>query len=110
MNNEKPGQRPGPDQRRGKPGPSGRGARKGRGPRPSAPVWPTLRRLLGYMKPHAGVLAGVAVVLLATTEAERKEALDKLLPFQQSDFEGLFRAMDGLPVWHHEGSPRWPTL
>jgi len=29
---------------------------------------------------------------------QRKEALDQLLPFQRSDFEGLFRAMDGLPV------------
>jgi pyruvate,orthophosphate dikinase len=29
---------------------------------------------------------------------QRKEALDKLLPFQRSDFEGLFRAMDGFPV------------
>ncbi|MBT9159966.1 MAG: Pyruvate, phosphate dikinase [Dehalococcoidia bacterium] len=29
---------------------------------------------------------------------ERQAALDKLLPFQRSDFAGLFRAMDGLPV------------
>ncbi len=29
---------------------------------------------------------------------QRDEALAKLLPFQRSDFEGLFRAMDGLPV------------
>ncbi len=29
---------------------------------------------------------------------ERREAVDALLPFQRSDFAGLFRAMDGLPV------------
>ncbi|MEW6566721.1 MAG: pyruvate, phosphate dikinase [Chloroflexota bacterium] len=40
----------------------------------------------------------VQKMILAKTEAERQEALDKLLPFQRSDFEGLFRAMDGLPV------------
>jgi pyruvate,orthophosphate dikinase len=34
-------------------------------------------------------------------DAERKEyyaALDKLLPLQRGDFEGIFEAMDGLPV------------
>jgi pyruvate,orthophosphate dikinase len=30
--------------------------------------------------------------------AERREAVDALLPFQREDFAGLFRAMDGLPV------------
>jgi pyruvate, orthophosphate dikinase len=34
----------------------------------------------------------------AEAARQRKEALDKLLPFQRSDFEGLFRAMDGFPV------------
>jgi pyruvate,orthophosphate dikinase len=29
---------------------------------------------------------------------QRQAALDQLLPFQRSDFEGLFRAMEGLPV------------
>src|SRR5262249_35777722 len=29
---------------------------------------------------------------------DRRRELAKLLPFQRSDFEGLFRAMDGLPV------------
>ena len=37
-------------------------------------------------------------MILAKTTAERQEALDKLLPFQRTDFDGLFRAMDGLPV------------
>jgi pyruvate,orthophosphate dikinase len=40
----------------------------------------------------------VQKMILAKTEKERQKALDKLLPFQRSDFDGLFRAMDGLPV------------
>jgi pyruvate,orthophosphate dikinase len=37
-------------------------------------------------------------MILSDTAQERKEHLDKLLPFQRADFEGLFEAMDGLPV------------
>jgi pyruvate,orthophosphate dikinase len=37
-------------------------------------------------------------MILAKTTETRKAALDLLLPFQRSDFDGLFRAMDGLPV------------
>jgi pyruvate,orthophosphate dikinase len=37
-------------------------------------------------------------MILADTEAGRRSALDRLLPFQQSDFEGIFEAMMGLPV------------
>ncbi len=37
-------------------------------------------------------------MILAETIEERKKALDELLPFQRSDFEGLFEAMDGYPV------------
>jgi pyruvate, orthophosphate dikinase len=37
-------------------------------------------------------------MIMARTEPERREALSKLLPMQREDFEGLFRAMDGLPV------------
>ncbi|MCK4783955.1 MAG: pyruvate, phosphate dikinase, partial [Desulfobacteraceae bacterium] len=37
-------------------------------------------------------------MILADTGEERKAALDELLPHQRSDFEGLFEAMDGLPV------------
>jgi pyruvate,orthophosphate dikinase len=40
----------------------------------------------------------VQEMILAETEAERRAALDRLLPFQQSDFEGIFEAMAGLPV------------
>ncbi|HET9948469.1 MAG TPA: pyruvate, phosphate dikinase [Longimicrobiales bacterium] len=37
-------------------------------------------------------------MIMARTHAERESALDKLLPLQRGDFEGLFQAMDGLPV------------
>ena len=37
-------------------------------------------------------------MILADSEAGRRAALDRLLPFQQSDFEGIFEAMAGLPV------------
>ncbi|MFU8856783.1 MAG: pyruvate, phosphate dikinase [Deferrisomatales bacterium] len=37
-------------------------------------------------------------MILAETAEERSRALDKLLPYQKSDFAGLFRAMEGLPV------------
>jgi pyruvate,orthophosphate dikinase len=40
----------------------------------------------------------VQAMILAKTVEERKAHLDKLLPFQRADFEGLFEAMDGLPV------------
>ena len=36
--------------------------------------------------------------ILAPDEASRKKALDKLLPYQRSDFEGIFEAMEGRPV------------
>ena len=37
-------------------------------------------------------------MILATTEKDRRKALKKLLPMQRKDFEGIFKAMDGLPV------------
>ena len=37
-------------------------------------------------------------MILAEDEAGRREALDKLLPYQRSDFEGIFEAMHDLPV------------
>ena len=36
--------------------------------------------------------------ILAENENDRKSALAKLLKHQQKDFEGIFKAMDGLPV------------
>jgi len=40
----------------------------------------------------------VQEMILASDEEGRRDALDRLLPFQQSDFEGIFEAMAGLPV------------
>jgi pyruvate,orthophosphate dikinase len=37
-------------------------------------------------------------MIVADTEEARRKALDKLLPFQKSDFKGLFETMNGLPV------------
>jgi pyruvate,orthophosphate dikinase len=37
-------------------------------------------------------------MILATEEAERRVALDKLLPFQREDFEGILEAMAGYGV------------
>jgi len=40
----------------------------------------------------------VQTLILSRSEEERTEVLRKLLPLQRGDFEGLFRAMEGLPV------------
>jgi pyruvate, orthophosphate dikinase len=40
----------------------------------------------------------VREMILARAEEERRAALDRLLPMQQTDFEGIFEAMVGLPV------------
>jgi pyruvate,orthophosphate dikinase len=40
----------------------------------------------------------VQEMILASDERARRAALDRLLPVQQSDFEGIFEAMAGLPV------------
>jgi pyruvate, orthophosphate dikinase len=40
----------------------------------------------------------VREMILSDDEAGRRKALAKLLPMQRGDFEGLFRAMSGLPV------------
>jgi pyruvate,orthophosphate dikinase len=37
-------------------------------------------------------------MIVARDESGRRRALAKLLPMQRSDFEGIFEAMDGLPV------------
>ena len=37
-------------------------------------------------------------MILAKNSEDRTAALDELLPFQRSDFDGLFEAMAGLPV------------
>jgi pyruvate,orthophosphate dikinase len=43
-------------------------------------------------------LPTVQRMILSDTSEARTEALDELLPYQRSDFEGLFEAMDGYPV------------
>ncbi|KAL6970343.1 pyruvate, phosphate dikinase [Sarracenia purpurea var. burkii] len=43
-------------------------------------------------------IKAVRKMIMAATSEQRKAALDLLLPFQRSDFEGIFHAMDGLPV------------
>ncbi len=40
----------------------------------------------------------VEALILADTDEARQAALDALLPMQRKDFEGIFSAMDGLPV------------
>jgi pyruvate,orthophosphate dikinase len=40
----------------------------------------------------------VREMILARDEDERRTVLDRLLPMQQGDFEGIFEAMAGLPV------------
>ena len=47
---------------------------------------------------EADRLPWVRQVILARSEEERAAALAHLLPVQQSDFEGILEAMDGLPV------------
>lgn len=37
-------------------------------------------------------------MIVSRTEEQRRRALDKLLPMQRQDFEGLFREMKGFPV------------
>ena len=40
----------------------------------------------------------VQEMILASDEPGRRDALDRLLPFQQADFEAIFEVMAGLPV------------
>ncbi len=40
----------------------------------------------------------VVAMIMAKSDDERQKHLDKLLPHQRADFEGIFEAMDGLPV------------
>ncbi len=43
-------------------------------------------------------IKAVREMILASDEAGRRKALDKLLPIQREDFEGIFEAMQDLPV------------
>jgi pyruvate,orthophosphate dikinase len=43
-------------------------------------------------------IIAVRKMILADNEEARKAALNQLLPYQQKDFEGIFRALNGLPA------------
>ncbi len=43
-------------------------------------------------------IKAVREMILSKTKEQRQEALAKLLPMQQGDFEGIYEAMQGLPV------------
>ena len=43
-------------------------------------------------------IVAVRQMILAEKEEDRKAALAQLLPYQQKDFEGIFRALNGLPA------------
>ncbi|WOL15780.1 pyruvate, phosphate dikinase 2 [Canna indica] len=43
-------------------------------------------------------IKAVRQMIMATNLEQRERALKTLLPYQRSDFEGIFHAMDGLPV------------
>ena len=43
-------------------------------------------------------IPAVREMIVSTTTEERKKALKKLLPMQQKDFKGIFKAMKGRPV------------
>jgi pyruvate,orthophosphate dikinase len=56
----------------------------------------------------------VREMIMATDQATRRAALERLRPVQREDFMGIFRAMDGLPVTIrlldpplHEFLPNW---
>ena len=51
-----------------------------------------------HMFGEAGRLELVREMILAADEDGRRSALERLLPIQQADFEGIFEAMAGLPV------------
>ena len=47
---------------------------------------------------EASRIALVREMILADTEAQRRKALDQILPMQQKDFEEMFKALDGRPM------------
>lgn len=51
-----------------------------------------------HMFMAADRVPAVQAMIMAATPEERLAALSRLLPMQQGDFAGIFRAMDGLPV------------
>ena len=51
-----------------------------------------------HMFMAADRLPVVQEMIMASTEPQRRAALERLLPVQQADFEGIFEAMAGFPV------------
>ena len=47
---------------------------------------------------EATKLKAIREMILSTTEEQRRAALEKVLPLQQKDFEGIYEAMVGYPV------------
>ena len=47
---------------------------------------------------EADRIAAFREMICADTAEEREAALEKILPYQQSDFEGIYEAMEGCPV------------
>ena len=47
---------------------------------------------------EAGRIAAVREMIVSKTVEQRKTALAKILPMQRGDFEGIYEAMEGLPV------------
>ena len=43
-------------------------------------------------------ILAVREMIFAENDKDRKKALDKLLPFQRDDFNGIFKEMSGMPV------------
>lgn len=43
-------------------------------------------------------IAAIREMIVSKTKEQREKALEKILPMQRGDFEGLFREMKGLPV------------
>ncbi|WP_075877178.1 pyruvate, phosphate dikinase [Merdibacter massiliensis] len=43
-------------------------------------------------------IKAVREMIVSKTTEQRKRALDKLLPMQRGDFEGIYEAMEGMPV------------
>ena len=68
------GSAPGGEQREA----AGKSAGGGQKMGSAGPVWPTLRRLLCTMRPHAGILTGAALAALETTVVE-------LAPVRETD-------------------------
>ena len=77
-------------------------------PTPTSPIRPTAAVAFGaegiglcrteHMFFGEGKIGPMREMIVAETEADRRTALDKLLPLQREDFAGIFRAMKGRPV------------